>query len=189
MFTPDTLADRITPAAGVGQPYALQLVLADAGMELAEKMLDLVPRGEHQDAAVDGLARALNRAYVGIDPTYVPPATDEPVPYEVIDRTLTLDVAVWRLGVMNSPLHPLSRLVALVLSESCGPTGFIPDGLQPTLVQHAQRTGLSLQVLHPHLADVVVQGWASRHAVVEHGVRRTLYQLRLPRTRVIEPTP
>jgi hypothetical protein len=139
----------------------------------------------------------MQAAYAGLDPALTPydHAADLPVPYTLageqarehpaVDHLdqgdpFVLDVAVWRLGITTGTLHPLTRLVALVLSEACGPSGYIPEVAQPTLTELSARTALSLHAVHHHLADLCTDGWISRHATTEYGTRRTRYQLRLP---------
>jgi hypothetical protein len=200
MINPAELAAGMLPPAASEAPAVDVHRIADAGIALAEQLQAVVPDGRHRTAAYAHLVRALQAAYVGLEPALLPANEDDPGPYAVVDDhagehpapvtdaeqgdPLALDVGVWRFGITHSTLHPLTRLVALVISEACGPSGFIPDAQQPSLGLLSARTGLnSLQALHHHMADLVTEGWISRHATTEHGTRRTRYQLRLPGAR------
>jgi hypothetical protein len=198
MLTPDEVAAGMLPPLSSEAPAAQVHRLADVGIALAEQLQAVVPEGRHQRAAYTHLVRTMQAAYAGLEPALVPydHTPDLPVPYALVGEQarehpapvdhvdqgdpLVLDVAVWRLGITTGTLHPLTRLVALVLSEACGPSGYIPEVAQPTLTELSARTALSLHAVHHHLADLCTDGWISRHATTEYGTRRTRYQLRLP---------
>jgi hypothetical protein len=190
VISPDDLAARLSPPRGTGPAYAAQLYLSDGAMDLAERIIDATAPGPHQDVALDGLVRVLHSAYAGVDPDRALPAAGAPAPSRArdeaaghpdvdLDQALVLDVGVWRLGLRTSrALHPLSRLTGFVLSEACGPSGYIATAHQPTLTDLSEQTGLALHQLHTHLHDLTSRGWISRH--LGHGGRRSLFQLRLP---------
>lgn len=198
MITPEQLAERLTPPVGTGPRYAAALYMAEGARELAERILDATARGPGQDAAIDQLVVVMRSCYAGVDPVCSLPPTEIPVqnrpadgaaadPTAVLDRAaLMLDVAIWRLGLRTSGLHPFTRLVGLVLADACGPSGFIPDSAQPTLLDLRDQTGLHLQPLHVHLQDLVQRGWASRTPVPARTAPATgcgplsHFQLRLP---------
>lgn len=199
MISPDDLPAAVLPAGSTDPGTSrTQLQIADAGMMLGERLIAAVPGGRHLGAALTHLVRAVQAAYTGMQPALAPATgpADDPVPYPVPATgpacpdprgdPLPVDVALWRLGLQTSALHPLSRLAGLVLADACGPSGYIPDTAQPTLTQLSQRTGLGLHALHHHLTDLVTAGWISRHATTEHGSRRTRYQLRLPTPRTTD---
>lgn len=186
MITPEQLAEQLTPQPGTGQTYATQLAISDAAMDLAETILNTTRRGPHQDQALSHLLAAAHAAYAGVVPDAIP--EPGPAPYDVpahvdvdLDPALVLDVGMWRLGLMRSGAHPLTRLVGLVLSEACGASGRIPDAHQPTMRDLADRTGLHLQQVHIHLQDLTACGWITRHAIREgYDAPRFLFALRLP---------
>jgi hypothetical protein len=100
---------------------------------------------------------------------------------ETSTRDVPPRVEVWRWGVQTSPaLHPLSRLVGLVLAECAWPSGRIGLDAQPTLHQLAARTGLGMHALHHHLTDLVDRGWVARDRTTHGSTSRSHYQLRLP---------
>lgn len=192
MLTPDQLTERLAPARSDGPAYVTQLLVSDSAMDLAETILDTTHRGPQQDQALDLLIRAAHTAYAGINPgaaaEIAASARDQLAPYGLtdtdLDPALVLDVGAWRLGVRMSELHPLTRLAGLVLSDHCGPAGYIPDSVQPTMRDLCRQTGLPMQVLHAHLQDLRAHGWISRHTTTDdHGGRRFLFALRLPTPR------
>jgi hypothetical protein len=187
VITPDQLAAQLTPPAGTGAAYAAQLYLSEGATDLAERIIDATEPGPQQQAALAGLVHVLETAYAGVDPAVALPLPCTPVPYALTgqadagpDPVLLLDVGVWRLGLRMSRMHPLTRLAGLVLADACGPSGCIADANQPTLRDLSDQTGLPMNQLHTHLQDLVTGHWVSRHVSVNHAVRRSLFQLRLP---------
>jgi hypothetical protein len=169
MISPEEVAAGLLPPAESEAPPAQVHRIADAAITLAEQLQSVVPDGRNRRAALAHLVRGLQSAYTALEPVMVPEGTeDQPIPYTVVaddqaepaDRTLDFpDVAVWRLGIQTSDLHPLSRLVALVLAEYARPSGYIPSAAQPTLTQLAARAGTSLGGAHVHMAELVAHGW------------------------------
>lgn len=185
---PDDLAAALAPpttdpALDV-HTVAAQLRIADAAMGVAEELYAGVPDGLHLRAALAHLVRTAHAAYAGMRPALVAaaPAPEQVPPVELPDAADRAPrVEVWRWGVQTSPaLHPLSRLVGLVLADCAWPNGRIGTDAQPTLHQLRARTGLGMQVLHHHLTDLVDRGWVTRERTTCGSTATTRYQLRLP---------
>jgi|GEM_PF-5013850 len=199
MITPDDLAARFAPPLTPGAPYARQqLSFADGAYELAERALDLLPRGHHLDQAVQALETAAHWVTAGLAALAAdtPTDVDQAVPYAVAERPtrpvpggaslgeLDLNVSLWRTGIRTSPtLHPIARLVAHTLAEAADQHGYIADGDQPTVTALCDGTGLGTPDVLCALEDLVAGGWVSRHSA-GGADRATRYQLRMP-----EPAP
>jgi hypothetical protein len=193
---PDDLAAALAPppttAPATTDPHtaAAQLRIAAAALGVAEELYAGVPAGRHLDAALAHLVRTAQAAYAGMQPALVPADADTPIPYTLATPHLPaqatqapLTAEVWRWGVQTSPaLHPLSRLVGLVLAECAQPSGWIAPGAQPTLHQLTARTGLGMQGLHHHLTDLVDRGWVTRERTRSGSTTTSTFQLRLPDT-------
>jgi hypothetical protein len=185
---PDDLAAALAPPTTDPAPdvhtAAAQLRIADAAMGVAEELYAGVPDGRHLRAALAHLVRTAHAAYAGMRPALVgaAPAPEQVPPVELPDDDdRTPRVEVWRWGVQTSPaLHPLSRLVGLVLAECAWPNGRIGTDAQPTLHQLRARTGLGMHALHHHLQDLVDRGWVLRDRTKHGSTSRSRYQLRLP---------
>jgi hypothetical protein len=183
--SPDEFAAAIVPPpADHDLTTARQLRISDAAYHLAEQLYAAVPHGRHRDAALAHLTRTAQAAYAGMSPALVAaaPAPEQlPPPVETSTRDVPPPVEVWRWGVQTSPaLHPLSRLVGLVLAECAWPSGRIGMDAQPTLHQLAARTGMGMHALHHHLTDLVDRGWVARDRTTHGSTSRSHYQLRLP---------
>lgn len=202
MISPDELAERLTPPPGSGTSYASQLALSDTGMELAERLLDLCPRGSRLQAALDHLERALHAGYAAIDPAYARPPADAaaagdetPVPYSGPGPAAAtpaaalparphhhVDPGLWRWAITTADgLGPYARLTACVLAECCSPaTGVIEDHAQPALLRLAQGTGLQVGHVQLALRELVAGSWITRSPWHHEGVHRSRYQLLYP---------
>lgn len=200
MITPDGLAARFAPPLTGAAQYVRQLEFTDGAYQLAERALDVLPRGHHLERAVDaleiaahwvcaGLATAHARAAAateaeqpGDQAVYVlGPAAPQPAPAASgtgIGEGLDLNVSMWRAGLRGAlQLHPLGRLVAYTLAESADEHGYIADADQPTHEELCLATGLDIaNVLHA-VEELAITGWIGRH---NDGTGPTRYQLRLP---------
>lgn len=198
MITPDDLARRFAPPLTAGALYDRQIRFSDRAYEVAEQALDALPTGHHLDQVVIALESAVHWMWAGLSAIeaereaeaeqvvqqvpYAPaPAGAAAVPpagpSSSIGAGLDLDVSVWRTGIRHAlTLHPLARLVALILAEAAGPSGYIADPDQPSIEDLAYGTGLDGPNLLGALEELAERGWISRHT----DGAATRFQLRLP---------
>lgn len=183
-ITHDEIARRFAPPRTDGEPYARKLVVSDRAMALAEMLLTMVPGSREQSRAIEGLEACVQWAHAGIDRRL---ADEEPVPYVLADQPTGhpepldgTDRPLWLLGLTNSGLSPVHRLVALVLSTYADPRGHIAEGAQPTLDGLRHDTGVALRDLHFVLRDLERCGWIIRERTQDGSTTRTRYQLALP---------
>lgn len=92
------------------------------------------------------------------------------------DLGLDLDVALWRAALCTTTLHPLARLVALVLCEAADAHGYIPDAAQPSITDLMNASGLDVGAVLQALEELATTGWIGRHN--DGGMTR--YQMRMP---------
>ncbi|WP_202236584.1 hypothetical protein [Actinacidiphila reveromycinica] len=189
-ITPDDLAARFAPPPTNGPLYSRLLTFTDGAYALAERALDVLPRGHHLDEAVRALEAAAHWVCAGLAAIEADTATEQhadQVPYVVLaaptDAPSTsdlgefaLNVSLWRTCIRGSTAHPLARLVALTLSEVCDDHGYIADSDQPTLDDLCLGTGLPSADVLRAVEDLATAGWIGRH----NDGAGTRYQLRLP---------
>lgn len=197
-ITPDNLAARFAPPVTHGALYARQVAFSDGAMELAEQVLDALPRGHHLDRAVDALETAVHQVWAGLNAVYAEVVAEvvaeqgaDQVPF-VLDPAsvptapppeaglgdLDLNVSLWRTclrGAMD--LHPFARLTAYVVAEAADSHGFIADSDQPEIESLCLATGLDVGMVLQALEDLATHGWIGRH---NNGGGTTRYQLRTP---------